>query len=68
MNEKKVEGDATLEKVAGGSSQEVTTFLYRCPKCGRESRVGADVKARPGCIVCFVPMEKVEGSMQLDTL
>ncbi len=60
-----VQGDATLEKVTGGSSQEVTTFLYRCPKCGREGRHNVQgLSPKLKCIFCMVNMEIVDGSEQ----
>ena len=62
-----MEDDAILETVTGGST-EYQSFLFRCPKCGREGRQTALSGVRtPMCLFCMVTMEMVDGTSQLQT-
>ena len=56
--------DAILENVTGGST-DYRSFLFRCPKCGREGRHNVQgLSPKLKCIFCMVNMEIVDGSVQ----
>ena len=33
---------------------------YKCPRCGTEVDIPADMLGRPDCIPCMITMEKVK--------
>ncbi len=71
MDEKKVQDEATLEKVTGGTFEAITA-LYHCPKCGAEEyhtnyHTSYGSVEAPVCMNCFVRMEQVPGTEQRET-
>ena len=67
MDEKKVQDEATLEKVSGGTFEAITA-LYHCPKCGAEEyHTSYGSVDAPVCMNCFVRMVQVPGTEQRQT-